>query len=71
MVRRNRLQIEQIPSKDQVADILTKQLPVKKHWRYAQAIRLNKPPDKAKLIIKDDLLKIKDDFKDNSDIYNA
>jgi hypothetical protein len=31
IVRRNRLRIEQIPSKDQVADILTKQLPAKKH----------------------------------------
>jgi hypothetical protein len=31
MVRRNRLQIKQIPLKDQVADILTKQLPAEKH----------------------------------------
>jgi hypothetical protein len=32
---------------------------------------LNKPPDKAKLIIEDDLLKIEDDFKDDLDIYDA
>jgi hypothetical protein len=32
---------------------------------------LNKPPNKAKLTIKDDLLKIEDDFKDDSDIYDA
>jgi hypothetical protein len=31
IVQRNRLRIEQIPLKDQVADILTKQLPTKKH----------------------------------------
>jgi hypothetical protein len=64
MVRRNRLRIEHIPSKDQVADILTKQLPAKKHWRHAQSMGLNKPPDKAKLTIEDD-------FKDDLDIYDA
>jgi hypothetical protein len=32
---------------------------------------LNKPPNKAKLTIKDGLLKIEDDFKDDSDIYDA
>jgi hypothetical protein len=64
MVRRNRLRIEHIPSKDQVADMLTKQLPAEKHWHHAQSIGLNKPPDKAKLIIEDD-------FKDDSDIYDA
>jgi hypothetical protein len=67
IVQRNRLQIKHIPSKDQVADILTKQLPAKKHWRHTQSIGLNKPPNKAKLTIK----AIKDDFKDNSDIYDA
>ena len=45
-------------------DMLTKQLPAEKHWRYAQSMGLNKPPDKAKLTIKDD-------FKDDSDIYDA
>jgi hypothetical protein len=64
MVRRNRLRIEQIPSKDQVADMLTKQLPAEKHWRHAQSMGLNKPPDKAKLTIEDD-------FKDDLDIYDA
>ena len=64
IVRRNRLQIEHIPLKDQVADILTKQLPAEKHWRYAQSMGLNKPPNKAKLIIEDD-------FKDDLDIYDA
>ena len=44
--------------------MLTKQLPTKKHWRHAQSIGLNKPPDKAKLTIEDD-------FKDDSDIYDA
>ena len=64
IVRRNRLQIEHIPLKDQVADMLTKQLPAKKHWCHAQSMGLNKPPNKAKLMIKDD-------FKDDSDIYDA
>jgi hypothetical protein len=67
MVRRNRLRIEHIPLKDQVADMLTKQLPAEKHWRHAQSMGLNKPPDKAKLTIE----AIKDDFKDDSDIYDA
>ena len=44
--------------------MLTKQLPVKKHQRHIQSIGLNKPPDKAKLIIEDD-------FKDDLDIYDA
>jgi hypothetical protein len=44
--------------------MLTKQLPAEKHWRYAQSIGLNKPPDKAKLTIEDD-------FKDDLDIYDA
>jgi hypothetical protein len=67
IVQRNRLRIEHIPLKDQVADMLTKQLPAKKHWRHAQSMGLNKPPDKAKLTIE----AIEDDFKDDSDIYDA
>ena len=51
--------------------MLTKQLPAEKHWRHAQSMGLNKPLDKAKLMIKDDLLKIKDDFKDDLDIYDT
>jgi hypothetical protein len=47
--------------------MLTKQLPAEKHWRHAQSMGLNKPPDKAKLTIE----AIKDDFKDDSDIYDA
>jgi hypothetical protein len=69
-VYKKRLYIEHIPSKDQVANILIKQLPYKGHWRHTQAIRLNKPlekEEKVELAIKDDF---NDVFKDDSDIYD-
>jgi hypothetical protein len=74
MVQRNRLQIQLIPSKEQVADILTKQLPYEGHWRHAQAMGLNKPlekEEKVELAIQDDFDDIEDDlFEDDSDIYD-
>jgi hypothetical protein len=71
MVQRNRLQIQLIPSKEQVADILTKQLPYEGHWRHAQAMGLNKPLEKGELAIEDDFDDIEDDlFEDDSDIYD-
>ena len=71
MVQRNRLQIQLIPSKEQVADILTKQLPYEGHWRHAQAMGLNKPLEKGELAIDDDFDDIEDDlFEDDSDIYD-
>jgi hypothetical protein len=48
---------------------LTKQLPAEGHWRYAQAIGLNKPlekEEKVELAIEDDF----DVFEDDSDIYD-
>jgi hypothetical protein len=70
IVHRKRLYVEHIPSKDQVADILIKQLPYEGHWRHAQAIGLNKPlekEEKVELAIEDDF---DDVFEDDSDIYN-
>ena len=63
---KKRLYIEHISSKDQVANILTKQLPAEGHWRYAQAMGLNKPLEKGELAIEDDF----DDFEDDLDIYD-
>jgi hypothetical protein len=70
IVYRKRLYIEHIPSKDQVADILIKQLLYEGHWRHTQAIGLNKPlkkDEKVDLAIEDDF---NDDFEDDSDIYD-
>ena len=66
IVYKKRLYIEHISSKDQVANILTKQLPAEGHWRYAQAMGLNKPLEKGELAIEDDF----DDFEDDLDIYD-
>ena len=43
MVQRDRLRVQAIESKEQVADALTKQLPIDSHWKFARIMGINNP----------------------------
>jgi hypothetical protein len=43
IVQRDRLRVQAIESKEQVADALIKQLPIDSHWKFARIIGINNP----------------------------